>query len=75
MNDPRVPTKAKDHPMLRPFAEALELQNIELEGAYVLLREAGDVALHVSTDWMDQLEETCRSGNTTPAQSPHGHRC
>jgi len=75
VNDPNVLIEAKKHPTLRPFVVAYEQQSEELEASYDLLREAGDVTLQLSTEWMAQLEEACQSGAPTKTQPQFGTRC
>jgi hypothetical protein len=73
----RVLDEAREHASLRPFVEAYRRQGEELEGFYEAVREAGDVTLAVSTDWMEQLEEACRpvSGRTNQVNMGFGTRC
>ena len=75
MNDPNLLKEAKNHPTLRPFVEAYERQSEALEASYDLLREAGDVTLQLSAEWMEQLEEACQSGAPTMTQPQFGTRC
>lgn len=69
--------EASRHACLRPFVDAICRQREEVDSFYRVLREAGDMTLGVSTDWMGQFDEACmvEPGNRFDRNVSFGTRC
>lgn len=69
--------KASRHACLRPFVDTVCRQREEVDSFYRVLREAGDMTLGVSPDWLEEFEEACKveAGDRFDANVSFGTRC